>query len=139
MKLPYRQLEHTADIKVEIEGHDWPQLLGNAAFCVFDLMLDSGRIRDAECREVEIASPDASELLLDWLREVLYLFSAHGYATRRVAFADVSPTHLKARLYGERFDSERHRLRLEIKSPTYHEYRVEQTPDGWRATVLFDV
>jgi SHS2 domain-containing protein len=136
---PYRRLEHTSDIKVEIYGADLTELFTNAATCLFDLILDVKRVRETQTVPVALKSADLSELFLDWLRELLFLFSTHSLAIRRVEITSIEPTKVQATVYGEEFDAKRHGLKIEVKTPTYHEYRVEKTEDGYRATVIFDV
>jgi SHS2 domain-containing protein len=136
---PYRRLEHTADVKVEIYGADLAELFTNAATCLFDLMLDIKKVRKVQSVPVSLKSADLSELFLDWLRELLFLFSTRSLAVRRTEISTIEPTQLTATVFGEEFDAERHGLKVEVKTPTYHEYRVEKTKDGYRATVIFDV
>ena len=139
MKLRYRLLEHTSDIKVEIYGADLAELFANAATCLFDQILDLKKVRETQTAPVSLKSADLPELFLDWLRELLFLFSTHSLAIRRVEIGSIEPTQIKATVYGEEFDAKRHGLKIEVKTPTYHEYRVEKTEDGYRATVIFDV
>jgi SHS2 domain-containing protein len=135
----YRKLEHTSDIKVEIYGADLRELFINAATCLFDLILDRKKVRETQSVPVSLESADLSELFLDWLRELLFLFSTHSLAIRRVGIGSVGPTEVQATVYGEEFDAERHGLKVEVKTPTYHQYRIDHTAKGYLATVIFDV
>ena len=137
--IPYRKLEHTSDIKVEIYGADLTELFTNAATCLFDLILDLKKVRETQSVPVSLKSADLPELLLDWLRELLFLFSTRSLAIRRVEIGSIGPTEVQATVFGEEFNAKRHGLKVEVKTPTYHEYRVEKTNDGYRATVIFDV
>ena len=137
--LAYRRLEHTSDIKVEIYGPDLADLFTNAATCLSDLILDPEKVRETRSVPVSLESAELPELLLDWLRELLFLFSTHSLAIHRVEIASIEPTRVKATVFGEEFDAERHGLRVEVKTPTYHQYRIDKTDEGYRATVLFDV
>ena len=139
MKLRYRLLEHTSDIKVEIYGADLGELFTNAATCLFDLILDIKKVRKVQSVPVSLKSADLPELFLDWLRELLFLFSTHSLAIRRVEIDSIEPTQIKATVYGEEFDAKRHGLKVEVKTPTYHEYRIDRTDEGYRATVILDV
>ena len=139
MKLRYRLLEHTSDIKVEIYGADLAELFTNAATCLFDLILDRKKVRETESVPVSLKSADLPELFLDWLRELLFLFSTHSLAIRRVEISSVGPTDVQATVFGEEFDAKRHGLKVEVKTPTYHEYRIDKTEAGYRATVILDV
>ena len=137
--IPYRKLEHTSDIKVEIYGADLAELFTNAATCLFDLILDLKKVRETQSVPVSLKSTDLPELFLDWLRELLFAFSTHSLAIRRVEIGSIEPTKVQATVFGEEFNAKRHGLKVEVKTPTYHEYRVEKTKDGYRATVIFDV
>jgi SHS2 domain-containing protein len=138
----YRQLEHTSDIRVAILGKDLPELFANAAFCLFDIMLDINKVRQTRTRKLKLESADLSELLMDWLRELLFLFSNSSFVPARVAIRSLStdePCSLSAELSGEDYDPDRHGLRIEVKTPTYHQYELKQTPEGWQALVILDV
>jgi SHS2 domain-containing protein len=135
---PWRLLEHTADIRVEITGQDIGALHANAAACVFDLMVGRQSIAAKATIEVVLESSGPAELFLDWLRELLFTFSARGFAVAHVELLELDPARLRARLAGEPYDPARHGLKLELKAPTYHDYVFEKTPAGWRAVVLFD-
>jgi SHS2 domain-containing protein len=137
--IPYRLLDHTSDIKVEIHGDDLKELFTNAATCLFDLILDIDKVRETQSVPLSLKSTDLSELFLDWLRELLFLFSTRSLAIRRVEIGSIETTQIKATVFGEEFSQERHGLKIEIKTPTYHQYRIDKTDQGYRATVIFDV
>ena len=139
MKLRYLRLEHTSDVKVEIYGSDLTELFTNAATCLFDLILDRDKVRETVSRSIYLEDTSLSELFLDWLRELLFLFSTRSLAVGRVEIKSIEPTRVEATVFGEEFDAERHGLKVEVKTPTYHEYRIDKTEDGYRATVILDV
>lgn len=134
----YRQLEHTADVKVEVLGRDRAELLANAAFCVTDLMVDSGRVEPAGSMPVSLESADERESLMDWLRELLFIFSNKGFVAVRAEVLAADERSVKAVLHGEPYSLEKHGLKVELKTPTYHEFKLEHDSAGWRATVVFD-
>jgi SHS2 domain-containing protein len=137
-RVPYRLLDHTADVQVEILGRTFEELLTNAALCVSEVMFDRRRVQELQSVDVAIESPDRAELVMDWLRELLYTFSTRGFAVASVRFELVEEKRLRAELSGEPFDLARHGLRVELKVPTYHQFELEETPAGWRAQVIFD-
>ena len=138
-KLPYRLLDHTSDIKVEIYGADLAELFTNAATCLFDLTLDRESVGEARTVPVSLQAATLPELFLDWMRELLFLFSTRSLAVRRAKIAAIAPTKVEATIFGEEFDQERHGLKVEVKTPTYHQYRIDKTDEGYRATVVLDV
>jgi len=91
---------------------------------------------------VELESPDEKELLMDWLRELLYLFSTRSFVTLGIEVNELElgpPCRLKAVLSGADYDQSVHGLKLEIKTPTYHQFSLQKTASRYSATVLFDV
>ncbi|MGQ9678194.1 MAG: archease [bacterium] len=140
-ELRYQLLEHTADLRVAIYGKDIIELFRNAAFMLFDVMVDLNRVEKVLTEEVNLTASEMEELFLDWLRELLFFFSARGFVTKAVAIEQLDPeaSCLKAKLLGENYQTEKHGLKIEIKTPTYHQYRLERTATGWMAVVVFDV
>lgn len=140
-ELRYQLLEHTADLRVAIYGKDLLELFRNAAFMLFDVMVDLRQVGEVLTQEVNLSSTDLEELFLDWLRELLFFFSARGFVTGAVAIDELDPeaSHLRAKLSGDIYQAEKHGLKIEIKTPTYHQFRLEKTATGWTAVVVFDV
>jgi SHS2 domain-containing protein len=46
---------------------------------------------------------------------------------------------LVAEVRGEKFDPQRHQVKIEIKTPTYHMFSIAEDDTGYKATVVFDV
>jgi SHS2 domain-containing protein len=139
---PFRQLEHTSDLKVEVYGRDLTDLLVNAARCILESMLGECEIGGQRVEEVRLESGTRDEFFLDWLRELLYLFSVKGMVPGRVEVVSLRESgsfSVAARVLGEDYEPARHGLVMEIKAPTYHQFSLERTADGYTATVVFDV
>jgi len=134
----YRQLDHTADVMVEVHGRTASELFANAAFCVADVMYSPELVEEKDTVRIVLDAENLRELFLDWLRELLYCFAGRRLALRSATIECLTDCHLEASISGEPFDPQRHGLKLELKTPTYHQYRLEQLPEGLRATVLFD-
>ncbi|MCX6907164.1 MAG: archease [Verrucomicrobia bacterium] len=127
--------EHTADIGVHAYGKTLEELFINAARALYEVQ---GRFDLADRRmiKIELSADSADELLLRWLSELLYRFSAEDvYFTHfRLQFTD--PHKLTAQMEGGAVDFSHSE---EVKAVTYHQLSVQQTADGWTATVIFDV
>ncbi len=141
MSFRYQLLEHTADLKVAIYGKDLPELFVNAAQAIFDIMVDLNRVEEKTSEEVSLNSGSLEELFLDWLRELLFRFATRGLVCARVEMQSLDPERggLTARLYGESYQMEKHGLKIEIKTPTYHQFSLVSGEAGFVATVVFDV
>jgi len=136
---PYRELDHTADIRLEIRACTWPGLLKNAARAVSDTLTSSKSIRAQERRVITIEAPSQEDLLLSVMKQIHLLFEMKDFLTKSLKILDCGPTALRAVARGERFDANRHTIKTEIKAITYHQLEVIHTWCGWRARVILDI
>ena len=141
----YKEIEHTADIGVEIYGATLEELFQNAGYALFDTIVDVEIIEPIVAREVRVEGPDIETLLMNWLRELLFLFSVEQdvYSVFKVQFAGghnaSHPLKLAAILKGEPLDFQKHTFETEIKAITYHQFAVVRQNGHWQARVIFDV
>jgi SHS2 domain-containing protein len=135
----YRIFDHTADLGVEIYGSDEKDFFFNAAFALFDIMTDLGTVYIRETRDIFIRGSDLGDLLINFLRELLYMFSGEGLLLREFSISDADDRHIKGTVGGEFFVPDRHCINVEIKAVTYHGAEVEKTAAGWLGRVIFDV
>ena len=140
----YVQLEHAADLFLEIWGQDLTTLFRNALFALFDQLVRHEGIEERDKITVAAEASTLPEALRSLLAEALYRFSTDGFVAARaevtIETPDENTFRATAGLSGERFDRERHVLLTEVKAITYHLLTVEETAEGgWRATVLLDV
>ncbi|MDD5722975.1 MAG: archease [Syntrophales bacterium] len=136
---PYRIFEHTADLGVEIYGTDERDLFENAALALFDIMTDSRCVRGREERAIVAEGGDREEVLVNFLREVLYLYNGEGWLLKECEIAEMDGFHLRATGTGEPFAHDRHTVNVEIKAVTYHRAQIHRTAQGWTGRVICDV
>lgn len=140
----YTELEHAADLFLEIRGPDLASLYENALFALYDQLADLNCFGDQQRKTIQLRAPTHAQALRALLAEALYLFAVSGFvatgATVTLQESDVGEIEVTTDLQGETFDRTRHTLLTEIKAVTYHRLAVNQLADGsWQATVLFDV
>jgi len=135
----YRVFNHTADLGVEIYGKTVEELLVNAAFAIGDLMTDLQNVEVTRARRIVAEGTDWEDLLVNYLREALYLFNGEGLLLGDYAIIEIDPRHVVGEARGEPFDPDRHRINTEIKAVTYHQALVRETETGWIGRVVFDV
>ena len=136
-KKPYRYLDHTADLGIEVTGKTIPELLENAGRAIFETQI-RGNIGKKEEQSFRLKSDSIEDLFIDWCRELLYYFSVHAFIPHDYDIS-VDDLSLHVRLRGDIFDATRHHVRIEIKNPTYHDLRVEKNEQGFQARIIFDV
>ena len=135
----YRVFDHTADLGLEIYGKTVKELFANAAFAIFDSIADLENVCAAVERKIVIDGEGWEDLLVNYLREVLYLFNGESLLLNKFSIMEIDPQHLEGLVSGEIYDSSKHRIHTEIKAVTYHQISVRETPVGWTGRVICDV
>ena len=134
----FEVIEHTADSGIVAYGRDKRELFANAAYGLFSLISNLEQAGESYSREVAVAGTDDEELLVEWLNELIFLFDVERVLLKRFDITEIDG-RLRATVHGERIDESRHSIDMAPKATTYHMLRVERTPDGWRAQVIFDI
>jgi SHS2 domain-containing protein len=132
--LGHRELEHTADLALEVWAPDLPSLLAEAARGMYRLMgvvlADGARQR----RRIELTAADRESLLVDFLAELLYLAESEDLAFD-VIDLEAEEDRLRAKLEGAPMRSHT----KDIKAVTYHHLEVRDTARGVETRIVFDV
>jgi len=131
--------EHTADLGIRVEADSLSALLAEAATALTSvLVLNPETIKPSQEVELTINSTRPEDLLVDWLSELLWRFSAQHMLFSRFEIAEHND-HIAARLWGEPVDESRHQIDTEIKAITYHRLSVQRHADRWTAEVIVDI
>jgi SHS2 domain-containing protein len=146
MASEFRFLEDVAvaDAAFEATGDTPAELFTAATQAVIEAMVDPGTVSTQWQRTVERREPELSDLLFDWLSELVYLKDAEGviFHGASVTVAE-EPTRaswrLQGTLSGEPIDPARHDLRADVKAVTKHLYEVRQEGTRWKARVVLDI
>ena len=132
----FEEIEHTADKALRIFGHNFPELLVNAALGMNSLMLIKATSNPvATVQAIELAADDSESMLVEWLSELAYLAESDMAVFTRFDFKKISPAKIVATLYGHKIDQ----MEKQIKAVTYNDLEIISAEDGLRATVVFDV
>lgn len=134
---PYRYLDHTADLAVEIRGKTLGELFINAGRAIFETMV-AGSVPVDRTASFCLRADTREDLLLDWCRELLYRFSVRGFIPQRYV-VKIHGLLLTARLRGSHFNLQRNKIKMEIKNATYHHLQVAKLKTGFKAIIIFDV
>ncbi|HWO43648.1 MAG TPA: archease [Candidatus Eisenbacteria bacterium] len=138
-KAAFRELEHTADLAVELSAEDLPSLFAVAGEALYALIADPETIEPLEQARVSATGVAPDELLHAWLRELLARFNVGRLVGKRCEIVALSNDRVEGVVFGETLDLGRHTFYTEIKGVTYHDFKVWSEGDLWRAIVVFDV
>ncbi len=139
MKKIYKTFDHTADLGIEVYGKDQRELFVNAARALFDLITDLDKIEAKTSLSLNIEAVDREDLLVSWLRELLYFHQSEGYLLNDFVLQDLEEQSLRATAKGEVYEPNRHEILREIKAVTYHQLKITQDKEGWVARMVFDI
>jgi SHS2 domain-containing protein len=135
----YRLNKRQSEIAVRVVGNSQADLFANSAFALFDVMVEMQAIEARERLPLEIEGSDRDDLMVNWLRELLYLYQGSGYVLREFHIREVKDTVVKAEVAGEKIDPDRHEIKQEIASVAFHKSRMDKTGDQWTAHLIFEL
>ena len=133
----YDFIEHTADVGIKAYGKTISEAFEHAARGMFDIITDSSKVDSVGQYDIQLEAPDLEQLLVDWLSELLFLNSAKNlvFGSFKV---NIDKIHLSAQVFGEEYDTSKHKMGVEIKAVTYHMLEVNKKKPFY-VQVLFDI
>ncbi|MDT8317861.1 MAG: archease [bacterium] len=135
----YRLFEHTADLGIEFFADSLEGLFIASASGLFDVISGIDEIKAEETFQINVEGIDMEDLLINWLRELLYLHQVKRILLCQFHISQISDTRLLGSVRGESFDAKRHEIKKEIKAVTYHDIKVSEKKGRWTARVIFDL
>ena len=138
----YEIIDHTADIGIKAYGSDLKELFINAAVGMFDILVGENRESKIENREfkkfeIQKKAENLEDLLVEWLGELLFLFSTKNIVFEKFEIEELDEKHIKGAVEGA--DLKRYKIDTEIKAVTYHMLEVVQKEGLWQCQVIFDI
>ncbi len=135
MAAAHRFEDHTADVRLLVEGPDLAALFAEAGRALGELMGGGAQGPLGEAVRARVEAPDRAALLVRWLDELVFLSE-----TEHRVWTDVNVLHaddhaVDAWVRGPAVEA----LRTAVKAATYYDLRVEDVPGGVRARVVLDV
>ena len=135
--MSFRELPHTADIKIEARAPTKETLFSEACNALMQIMYGEDR-RSRDTIELDVDAEDTEAQLADFLSEVLFRSEVDG-----LVFSDaeihIDGSHLHAVMHGEPFDRNRHAGGTEVKGISYSGMSVTRDTNGYMLEILFDV
>jgi SHS2 domain-containing protein len=123
----FEYFEATADIGLRAWGKDMDEAFENAGLAIFNIISDTSGIVPLREIEFEITSEDDVSLLYDYLEELLFYHEVEFMLFSRFDVETDDKFHLKAKIWGEEIDWDRHERKTEIKAITFHKMAVRKT------------
>jgi len=143
--MPYIFLDNiaTADVAFQAWGGTLEELFSSAADAVINVMAGDLEAIERRVSRAVVFHEESLELLLyKFLQELVFYKDVDQILLRVQKIMIESKKRgfsLQAELAGEKLNSLRHKLQVDIKAVTMHQLKVVQTVSRWEATVVVDV
>lgn len=126
--MSYKTLEHATDAIIEVTADNLNDAFKTAGISVIETILDISKVEEKENKKIVVEGKDLKYLLYNWLEEIIILTITEGFAGKRiqVEMNEDDKWRITAEIFGESIDLEKHEFKVEIKSPTFHDMRIEQ-------------
>lgn len=141
-KIKFHENIAIADTAFTVKGETEEELFENAAKALISSMADIEKIAPTLERVIELDSEKLDLLLFDFLNELLFYKDSENllFSEFNVKIDNNAEGHrLKAQIFGEGADPDKHRVTTDIKAITMHMFKVEKNNDGYEARVVVDI
>ena len=133
--------DHTADVGLDLVGDELSDIFEYAARGMYTILFHQSipAIKAKGEYSIQLTANDLEQLLVDWLNELLYLFTTEQIVLSNFQITvDSEKCSLDATVKGEIVPEDKILGCGEIKAVTYHLLNVEKKKH-WEARVLFDI
>ena len=126
--MSYRTLDHATDAIIEVTADNLENAFKIAGISVIETILDISKVSEIEKKSIQVEGKDLKYLLYKWVEEIIILTITDGFAGRTISLtiSNEDGYKINADIFGEIIDLKKHEFKVEIKSPTFHDMRIEQ-------------
>ncbi len=126
--MSYKTLEHATDAIIEVTADSLEDAFQVSGISVIETILDISKVEEKQSKNLVVRGKDLRYLLYNWLEEMIILTITEGFAGKRILIKIDNDDGYKitAEIFGEVIDLKKHEFKVEIKSPTFHDMRIEQ-------------
>ena len=132
-------LEHTGDTGLYVRAETLEQLFISSAIGMFRIICPDFISSNVLKREIVLQCENLPELFISWLSELNFWFCTDQELYGKFEIEQLKNNKLRAQVFGEKVDQNKHKIHTEIKAVTYHQLSVKHSIDAWEARVIFDV
>lgn len=133
--MPWRELPHTADLRLEITAVDWPRLVEQATLALAAAAGTPDPAAPQQNRPLQVKGADREELLVRWLSETLFWQESENLLAVAAGVTEAAVD----RLEGWVETKPAAEITAHIKAVTFHDLAVKETGDGLVTRIVFDL
>ena len=138
--MAFEFLEHTADLKIRASGKTLQEALSESAKALFAAIAADSKIEPKIEKQFTIKIHKPELLVHDFLSQLIYLFSTEHllFCEFNLELKEAMGYKLTAKVKGEPYDKNKHKLVKEVKAVTYHDMKIQEDKNGWTIEVVCD-
>lgn len=135
----YKILEHTADIRLKVEGDNIEELFTAAAEGMASI-IDNEACQSFHSPdlglEINVKAPNQTALLIDFLSEILTHTHINNTIFCKAQVREITETNVRADIFGTKVSQ----FKEDIKAVTYHEANIQKNASGnYETVIVFDI
>ncbi len=142
-KKGFEFLEHMADAYIAAYGKELAEAFENAALAMFDVMTEVEKVIPEVEDYVEVEAEDECALLYSWLEALIVKSEINRmfYSKFKVLGLDevADGFRLRAKIWGEKFNPEKHPQKVGVKAVTYHRMEIIREPSKVTVRFILDI
>lgn len=141
MEASYTLIHHSADMGLQLQAPDLPQLIPVATQGMYEIIgaLVPVVEQSLDKKHLSFSCFDPAYALRDYLAEILFLLQNRDKFLRDFIKIEFSSSGLSIQAKCSALNRERSEFYHEIKAVTYHELSVKRVADHYEAQVIFDL
>jgi len=143
LKKRFELLEHTADLYIAAFGKTLEEAFENAAYATFEGMTNLDKVEPQFEETVAVEGYDEKALLYNWLETLLIKFDVTGklYSRFKISGIERGPSgfKLKAKIWGDLFNPQKHISKVGVKAVTYHQMEILKGPELFAVKFILDI
>jgi SHS2 domain-containing protein len=132
-----------ADLAFDAAGDSLPELFQGATHALMESLADPSTIGASWRQDIVREDREPSDLLFDWLSDLVYWKDAAGVVFSRFDLNLSQGTDglwkLHATVYGEPVNGATQELRADVKGVTKHLYLMTGEDGRWKVRIVLDV
>ncbi|MFC2133418.1 archease [Bacteroidota bacterium] len=139
----YRQIEHTADIAVEIYADSLENLFRAGVEAWHELSVEGEPAALIGIKNIKLKAASYEELMIIFLSEINYQLHAFKWLSKSIKSITLNKQEkdffIDADIEGDAIDFDRFTIKEEIKAVTFHQINIENKDDLFTTKIVFDI
>jgi len=140
--MKYKYLPHTADTKFRAYGENLEEAFANAALAVFNVMVDTTKVKGKVAKKIEAEGTDLPQLLYGFLEKFLILLDSENFFLAEVKKIKITGNEGNYRLTAEAKGDDAGKYETigpQVKAITYNDMVIDNEKDNCFVQVVVDI